>query len=378
MDSYLQLADYLSPINMALISDDESYEAGQIGKKIAAFENLLPDISEANVVLIGCAEQRGSRQLNGGICPADAVRKQLYKLYHWHADIVIADLGNIILGSSYADTLVALEEVLSFLYEQKKLVLVIGGSHDLTLAQYKSIAKQKIQIEAVCADALIDVKAPHFAKNENFLMQMLTAEPNYVKHYSHIGFQSYFLHPGMIETLDKLRFDCYRLGHVRENINDMEPVLRNAHLFSFDLTAIANAFAPANKMSPNGLQGDEACQLMQYAGMGSRMSSIGIYGFNPTLDENDITAMQISQMIWYMIDGKQQAQKEAALHFKDEFNEFHFSGMEVDIFFLQSKRTGRWWMQLPSKEYIACSYSDYVSATHNEMPERFLRTFERT
>jgi hypothetical protein len=34
-------------------------------------------------------------------------------------------------------------------------------------------------------------------------------------------------------------------------------------------------------------------------------------------------------------------------------------------------------MQLPNKKYIASSYKDYVQASHNEIPERWLRAQER-
>ncbi len=85
----------------------------------------------------------------------------------------------------------------------------------------------------------------------------------------------------MLETMDKLRFDCFRVGHVKESIEEMEPVIRNSNLFSFDISAIVNAYAPANVVSsPNGLNGEEACLLLRYAGMSPNVNSIGIYGYN--------------------------------------------------------------------------------------------------
>src|SRR5207247_5662367 len=98
-------------------------------------------------------------------------------------------------------------------------------------------------------------------------MEMLTGEPNYVRHYNHIGFQSYFVHPRMLETMDKLRFDCYRVGSVKENIDEMEPVIRNSNMLSFDITAIAHAYAQASAVSPNGFIVEEVCVMMRYAGM---------------------------------------------------------------------------------------------------------------
>src|SRR5690606_38980048 len=97
--------------------------------------------------------------------------------------------------------------------------------------------------------------------------------------YNHIGFQSYLVHPHMLETLDKLRFDCFRVGKVRENIEEMEPVLRQADLVSMDLGSIANAFIPGNAL-PNGFTGDEACTLMRYAGLSPAGRSVGIYGYD--------------------------------------------------------------------------------------------------
>jgi formiminoglutamase len=34
-------------------------------------------------------------------------------------------------------------------------------------------------------------------------------------------------------------------------------------------------------------------------------------------------------------------------------------------------------MQLPDKKFIACSYADYLHASQNEIPERWLRAQER-
>ena len=76
--------------------------------------------------------------------------------------------------------------------------------------------------------------------------------------------------------------------------------------------------------------------------------------------------------------GKIKVTKEASIEDRDSFNEFHVSFAEVNTTFLQSKKTGRWWMQLPDKRFVACSHNDYLQAGSNEMPERWLRTQERS
>ena len=271
------IIDFLQPINLSEISNDAGYKEGQIGKVIEVFEDEFPDLDHADIVLIGCGEQRGSALLHQSEA-ANAIRSEFYNLYHWHQDIRLVDAGNVRIGKTTNDSYAALKIVLHELMQAGKLVVVLGGSHDLTLSQYHAFADERRIMDAVGVDSVIDINIDSPFRSDNFLMEMLTAEPNYMRHYNHIAFQSYFVHPRMLETMDKLRFDCYRVGNVKEQIEEMEPVIRNSHLFSFDIAALAHAFAPANAITPNGLNGEEACTLMQYAGMAPGMHSIVIYG----------------------------------------------------------------------------------------------------
>jgi len=373
----LHISDFLNPISLAEISQDQGYKDGQIGKLIDAYDETFPDLYESDLILVGCEEERGigrDRREPGG---PDAIREQFYQLYYWHPDIRLADAGNIRSGASLNDTYAALKTVLRELTGIGKNVVILGGSHDLTLSQYYTYSDKKHIVEATCVDALIDLDIESRHRSENFLMEMLTGEPNYIHHYNHIGFQSYYVHPHMLETMDKLRFDCYRVGSVKDNIEEMEPVIRNSHLFSFDISAIAHSFAPANQLSPNGFTGEEACILMRYAGLSPNVNTVGIYGYMQGRDQGQLTARQISHMLWYLIDGKSKGRREAALSDRDFFIEYHTAFAEVETTFLQSKKTQRWWMQLPDNKYIACSYRDYVLASSNEIPERWLRAQER-
>src|SRR5664279_624139 len=373
----LHILDYLDPINTAEISNDEEYNDGQVGKLIQVYEEDFPDLGQADILLIGCREERGSRRSRTLLNGPDIIRRQFYQLYHWHTDIRIVDVGNIKTGSTLSDTYAALRSVMNELISLGKTVIIMGGSHDLTLAQYQSYASRKKLIEVTNVDALIDINIDSTLRSENFLMELLTDEPNFVHHYNHIAFQSYYVHPRMLETMDKLRFDCYRVGRVKEIIDEMEPVIRNSNMLSFDVCSIAHAYAPTNFLSPNGLSGEEACAIMRFAGLSPNISSIGIYGYIPENDQHDLTAKQIAQMIWYVIDGRFKGQREASLTEKEYFVEYHTAFAEVETTFLQSKKTNRWWMQLPDQKYIACSYQDYLQASSNEVPERWLRAQER-
>ena len=371
------LLDFLAPVDSFLLNGDEGYNDGQLAKHISTYQQEMPDVKAADIVLVGVSEYRGGGHFKTSPDAANIIRKQLYQLHYWHSDIKIADIGNIKPGATIADSYAAIKTVLVELLQLNKTVIILGGSHDVTLAQYYAYKEMGKIIEATCIDATIDLRGESALRNENFLLEMLTSEPNMVKHYNHVGFQSYLVHPRMLETMDKLRFDCYRVGRAKENLEEMEPVIRNTHLLSFDINAIKYSDAPSSKCSPNGFTGEEACGLSRYAGLSSLVSSFGIYGYEPAEDVNELTAKQIAQMLWYFIDGKNRSKQEAALVDRQYYNEFNTVFAEVDTVFLQSRKTGRWWMQLPNEKLIPCSHQDYITASRNEIPERWLRSQER-
>jgi formiminoglutamase len=372
------LRSFFEPEHFIERSNAETYHPLQWGGNIKCATQRSFDWENADIVLVGCGEWRGAHPRSEYSSSPDTIREHLYRMYHWHRGITIADAGNIRQGITLADTRAALLTVLQEIHEAGKIAIVLGGSHDLTMQQYEVFKKAGQMAVASVADMLIDLDEAEMINDRSFLMDMLTGTPNFIAHYSHIAFQSYYAHPRMLETLDKLRFDFYRLGKVREHIEDMEPVLRTSNLFSFDMSAIRFSDALANiNGSPNGLSGEEACQLTRYAGMSETLTSLGIYGYEHTGDVHDMTAKLVSQMIWYFVDGLLVRKTEAKLTERDEFTVFNVAFTDNDTVFLKSKRTNRWWMKLPDQSFVPCSYNDYLVASNDQIPERWLREQER-
>lgn len=374
MSDLFNIADFMEPLQESRISLDEPYHHGQIGKDVLLYGETFPDLRKADIVLLSCDEFRGQRPGKDAV-GHDAVRREFYRLYDWH-QLRIADIGQVRRGATLADTYAAVKTVMQEIDVLGKTAILLGGSHDLTLAQYRACSASGRMIEAVCVDARMDLDMNSPARADHFLMEMLTGDPIRVRHYSHVGFQSYLVHPRMLETLDKLRFDCFRVGKVRENMEEMEPVFRQADMVSFDLCALAGAFFPGNPQ-PNGFTGEDACALMRFAGGSVTARSIGIYGYEPARDPQQITARQIGQMIWYFLEGRSRGSREGDIRNREGFNEFHIAFGDMGATFLQSKRTGRWWMGLPDNSFIPCTYNDYLLASSNEIPERWLRAQER-
>ncbi|MEY3151603.1 MAG: arginase family protein [Bacteroidota bacterium] len=375
--AFESIIDFLYPVNLPHILEDNELKEGQIGKSIDIFQDIFPDLTHADIVIATCDELRGDGQLGSASAETDAVRKELYSLYYWHKHIKLADIGKIKTGMHLSDTYAAIKTVAKEIIQRNKIFLLIGGSHDLSLAVYEAYREMNKIIEVTGVDAYIDLSMDNPVRSKNFLMELLTGDPNFIRHYNHIGFQSYYIHPHMLETMDKLRFDCYRLGKVKEQMEEMEPSFRSSDMMMFDVAALGAATFWEGS-SPNGFNGEEACTLMKFAGMSDRLKAVGIYGYQQKRDPQLTLAKQISQMIWYYIDGVQYGRTEANLNEQEMFIECHLEFAAIETTFLKSRKTGRWWMKMPDGKYVPCSENDFNAAGNNELPERWLRLQERS
>ena len=375
--AFESIIDFLDPVDLPQVLEDGDLKEGQIGKSIDIFQDAFPDLTHADIVIASCDELRGDGQLGSASAETDAVRKELYSLFYWHKQIKLADIGKVKIGMHVSDTYAAIKTVAKEVIQHNKIFLLIGGSDDLSLAVYEAYREINKVIEVTGIDAYIDLSLDNPVRSKNFLMELLTGDPNFIRHYNHMGFQSYYIHPHMLETMDKLRFDCYRLGKVKEHIEEMEPSFRSSDMVMFDVAALGAATF-WDGSSPNGFNGEEACTLMKYAGMSDRVKALGIYGYDKKRDPQLNLAKQIAQMIWYYIDGVQYGRTEANLNEQEMFIECHLEFAAIETTFLKSRKTGRWWMKMPDGKYVPCAESDFNAAGNNELPERWLRLQERS
>lgn len=382
------ITDYLKPIDLLKINEGKEYSASQLGSVV----QLAYDAEDLpNIAILNVQEERGSLINQGCSNGADEIRKFLYRLHKGDHSLKLCDLGTIEAGNSLSDTYFALKEVCKELIKQKIIPLIIGGSQDLTLASYMAYGQLEQMVNLVdinCRFSLGNTDLP--TNSENYFSKVLLQQPNVLFNYSHLGYQSYFTDQSELKLLDELFFDLYRLGAIKEDIKKSEPILRNADFVSFNVNAIAQTHAPANKNgSPNGLNGEEACQLARYAGMSDKLSSFGIYEYNPLDDQMGMTAHLIAQMIWYFIDGYYSRKNDFPACNKNEYTRYTVAidEGEQEIIFYKSQKSDRWWMEVPysssfRKRYerhllLPCDYKDYSTAMENEIPERWFQTHKK-
>ncbi len=382
---------YFKPLDLSKYSIVKDSLGAQIEK--FALETDFPSLKKTQIALIGVNEDRASKQNKGSALGCNHIRRSLYKLYaNFDQPFNIVDLGNINAGKTIEDTYFALTEVTEYLIQNNIIPIVLGSTQDLTYPMYLAYSKQNKIMNIVSIDRKFDIDDnDKKISSDNFMNKIILHQPNVLFNYSNLGFQSYFESQSNIDLMSKLHFDMHRLGQIgKELLKETEPTMRNADLVSFDISAVRASDAPACKAnSPNGLYAEEYCQLAWYAGLSDKVSSIGFFEYNPTLDIQERTAGLQAQAVWYFIKGFYNRKNEEPSINTDDFLKFRVIVEEDahEIVFYKSTKSNRWWMNVPypeegehkyaSQNLVPCSYEDYKRACNEDIPDRWWKTFQK-
>ena len=377
----MDLKIFFSPVDESIYSD--LTDPASFFQNIQVFSEKQPPYKGANLAIIGLSEEEDFENVNTRA--ADEIRKKLYRLKKGFGQYKIVDLGNLRLGVDEQESQLRLKEVCGILIDHEVLPIIIGGAHKYTYGQYLSYENMDKLVTLLNVDAFLDIDDDgEDINSHNHLHKILLHEPNYLFSLNQLAYQSYLIDRETLAVLEKLYFDAYRLGHLRQYLPEMEPIIRDADLMSFDITSIKSSDAPGSKNAqPFGLTGEEACQICWYAGLNEKMSSVGFYEYDPESDDDQLkTASVTATMLWYFIEGFHNRKQEH--NFKgNDYLRFVVS-MPVDpenLVFFKSKTSEKWWMEVPYPHdkfvyernlIVPCSYSEYEQATNGDVPERWI------
>ncbi len=386
------LEDFLSPVGNSIIESVADENEQVFGRQIGIHTEIegLPDLEDYQIALIGVLEDRGSNNPGAAQSP-DQIRKYLYPLYWGNWSSKVVDLGNIYAGEKLSDTMVAVKEVCYQLLKRQIVPVIIGGSQDISYGNYRAYDGLEQTVNLVSVDAQFDLgKENEKLSHRSFLSHIVLQKPYILYNFSNIGYQSYFVNQEEKDLMERMFFDVHRLGNLRKNISESEPILRDADIVSFDISAIRQSDAPGNTFhSPNGFSGEEACALARYSGISDKVSSFGIYECNALADKEGRTAHLVAQMIWYFLEGYNLRKGDYPFASKNDYQRFTvlINDGEYQLVFYKSPLSGRWWIEVPVREesglsserhkLIPCSYADYEEAMQNEIPDRWWRALQK-
>jgi formiminoglutamase len=357
------LQNWLKTLPLSLAKLAESLPNTSFGKNLLLHRTEIPDLKKVRIAIIGVGEKE-----------ANVVREQLYRTAFPFPVNTIADLGNL----RKAETSLLIPVIYELL-SGKVLPIIIGAKDDLARGQFMAYQDAKALVNLTVVDETF--------RQEAVYGQIMSPRHPLLFHFGLLGVQVHQTSPEALDFLTKNNFDVVRLGKSRAAIEETEPVLRDADLLAFHLTALKQCEAPGvAQPSPSGFFVEEACQLCRYAGMSDKLTSFGVYGYTLENDHGGQTAQAAAQMLWYFFEGffNRKGDYPAGASGLTEYV-VEFRKLNYQLTFWKSNKSGRWWMQVPvatkrkhdRHRLVPCSFQDYQSACREELPERLLQAMSR-
>lgn len=356
----------------------------KLGHQVALHQEEFPDWNQADVLLFSASV----RDHNG--LPF-ILRKELYNLSSPGHSLKMADLGHLKPREVTDDLLEQLSYLLSVFRESGKICLLLIDRPLLSLAQSyafegSSDGLEVVHIDSQCnlldSELLLDSQSYHHA--------LLKDVPSWLFDFTQLGHQRYFVGESQLSWFQERNFALHRYGELMGKIELAESYLRTAHVVSADLSAVRASDAPAALVpSPGGFSTEEFCRMARYAGLGHRIRSFSISGFDPELDPHGITSRLAAMGLWYFLDGHLNAFDDIPLEDRSNLTRYsvqlHASIPRIE--FYRHNRSHRWWMEVPYQDQlgasqprsklIACSEQDYETAKNDDIPDRWWLTYHK-
>lgn len=341
--------------------------------------NLCKSIADKpRVAIVGLSELDGE---NGELLKnSNAIRKQLYEFSYPFKKLKTIDLGNIktTKEKKYEDV----SKVMSELVQKNIIPILIGGSQELVLAISDGVKGKTRRQNITLVDSRIRLTKEEEGETtaSNFLNTLFRKDD--VEHINLVGLQNYYCAPWQEEYLKKSEYVQMRLRELVGRIQNVEPMMRDADIMSFDIAAVRNADARGVACPcPNGLNGVEACQIGHYAGVSDRIMTYGMFGYEERYDEGRETASLMAQVVWHIIEGIDHRYDDYPYKELSHYQKYEvLPKVEEDepVNFYNNVGNGRWWIEIPmvgGTRIFACTYDDYLDFCNDRIPDIWMRNF---
>jgi len=376
---------YFKPVNFEIYNHGGRFSKLTLGYQIQKDTLKSGDLKkgEIKVALIGVPND--TKTMNKGTSGAPGeIRKHLYQLSNIEGFRGIVDFGDLHPGKKEQDICYALRDIVEYLNDSGIVAVVMGGGQDLSIGIARAFREEEAFTMSV-VDSRVDLKTGRQVTDaSNFLSRILDENPK-LFHLQMIGIQSHQVSPSILKYLRNLTYDYVQLGQLRDDLTVVEPILRNTTFLSFDISAIKNSDASGYfRPSPNGLYGEEACQILRYAGLSNKLMVLGLFEVNPVFDPSGLTSGLAAQMIWYFAEALAHRRKESPSGDKAAFTKY-FVEMESElppITFYYHPSTKRWWIEIAREQgdnwIIPCRETDYLIAAKQEIPDIWWKYARKT
>ncbi|MBN2636989.1 MAG: arginase family protein [Prolixibacteraceae bacterium] len=378
----MDICHYFEPIDFSMFSSASQLKwnltlGANIEKTMRSYD--AAKIEKIDIAIFGIPFD--SRTEDGISNAPNEIRKELYQLARINKNLNIADFGNLRISKSARENYQAIRDLVEYFNEFNVVSLILGGSQDLTIGLGKAFQNNPL-FSLTLVDAQLDIKSGiEPTTSKNFLSGIFKHNPN-IFQFSLVGYQSYLV-PSEVLLKTKGVNQHLRLGLLRDNIAEVEPIFRNTDVLSFDFNSVKYGDAPHSELKlPNGLRSEEACQLAKYAGLSNRIKVFGLFETETLNNGHRVSTKLASQIAWYFIEGFNNRPSANIKSINNKVYKVEIENIENPIVFICDPLANQWWMEITTikneKRYFACSETEYLIASNNEIPELWLKYVQKT
>lgn len=376
--------DFLKPVSKELQDFAESCNSFCLGAYVKFKEDYLIDQNQKNnekIALIGIQEFRSLDSDEQEETDFDLLRTSLYELKKGNWNLSIYDFGDIIPSGSKSEVTEIFIKVLNRLLKEKFYVIILGGSPSLGFYQYRAYDDIIKNLNYFIVDEKLSLGNEILkANDENYLTKIITSEPLNLMNFTNIGYQTYFVAQEELDLIETLNLEAIRLGVINQDIKEVEVYTREANAGVINLGAIeANCFTSSKKNTPNGFNSREICGVAKYIGSSYVLSSVYISNYIEKYKKED--HLLVSQIIWYLIEGRNHRLEIKSFDDVQYFNKIFVPSDMTDFIFYQNVQTDQWWIEINQNngqnKIIPCSKSDYSKAVAGEIPTKWWKYFKK-
>jgi len=384
----MNLNDYFDPIDIKGFSASIIQPKHQLLSNVTIHQkdNKIQNIESFKIAIIGVPDFLENPE-NVNSFAIEKIREYLYSLASFNKPSGIIDLGNLKPGKTINDQKVALRDVLTELITLDIIPVVIGKSENILYTTYSCFQLLNQTINILELNNTININENREQNYKSDLWKIIVEENESLFSYTNIGYQTHLVSNNIINYLNEQLHFCYRLGYIRAHLKETEPIFRDADFIAFNISAVrqSDAFGQTAP-SPNGLFGEDICQMAYYAGISNKIKVFTVLDYNITHDINFQTAHLTAQIIWYFIEGIISSNKEYPFDNDSHFTKYvvNLDNLNNELVFYKSEKTNRWWIEVPSlnlnkhkNTLISCTFQDYQLTGNGDIPERWLKTYQK-
>lgn len=351
--------NWLKPIDQEFTSNPKEYTNSQIGANIKAYIEDFPALDDIKIALIGIDHVAMNK-----------VRTELYN--YANIETPVADIGN-----KHNTESSSLVQVFAELTSSNIIPIFVGCNIEFVQVFLRAYSSSKKEFNA----CLVEPSVPPTNKMTNYFEAIYGNQFQNLKQLGIIGHQTHCSDQKLLDGVGAHK-KALRLGEFRTQTSFAEPILRDSDFLCFNIEAMRHGevCGQSNNL-PSGLTAEEACQIMRFAGISDRISSIGILGFDIRKDINNQIPKLVAEMIWYFLDGFTERKMDYPI-LKKNMQQFvvDLKACDTSISFWKSHKSGRWWVEIPGEyndeQLLSCNYNDYRLACKDEISPQLMELLQ--